>query len=913
MGSAGKEGGNPPKMVASFSAAIERAYSLDPKPADTQADFDRWYPKFAKDEYDTAMRIIMGVNDAQLLDELLDVYLKLFFKYAANLHNVHFARSDQMLFELFDRSTKVSTKKRDLLGEWGARLDDKNPNPLQKRFRDLSPTYQSKIRALIPKPPKPVKTLLGLLRDEFNKQHGYVPKDNADLYDFDPFPGDALKNGLEGMLGAVRQGWKACLAGNEDIPRNVLHGLLDGYVTYLQTLARRNVLQLFQVIKYLQDGIFSKRVTVDRSDGRGVETHTKVGDRDPLSCELYALACLQLLNFAQGELVLPTNRDTFTPEEQKYFLFPLLDPAYEYYSNIADRFSRSLGDVAAMFGLSKTFLDLVLLTRVQIEGAKLVPLGPTHEIQARLKSFVDLAEKLQAATPTELDRLYTDKGNQAIAREMASLLAIEVPIGGHALNEGYARIGASPGNHKLLGAITIIHIDPKRTDDFYVEYEAIKPNLFLVNTNYITNKLFASRIYEIHKSTIGIVYVVSGMFIMMGFLPAFIEGGFAALVHEIAIAYVASKVEGQAEKINPLFGKLLGFALQMMAPRKQRFGVEVVAPEPPPRFKLTAFEVKAGPTFEQRGARQIDADWLRGVPEGNESRLGVRPEPAPKSAAPEPAAPKPAPSGPPPKPEPPRPEPRQPALREPPYGPPARGEPPRQNYKHQQMQQQQTKIPPATPEPKSATAGDAPSAKSATPAETTAKGTDASAKATEPNTKGTDASSTQGSNQTVQDRGIPNRRIDRPLVEGSQAKVGSRPPAKRSEADVVDHLGDGWAVEPGFLHGKPLRTGARPRMSTHPEAYFRYNAKRGISVEVKNYDIHTNYRNMINDIIEQGGGRVISSPGHTRGIRWLFIELRGQRVDNLAELAERIYQDVGNGTVYQELYFILDSGIRRAI
>ena len=677
-----------PALVAKFSAAIERAYSIEAKPADNQADFDRWYPQFAKAEYDTAIQIISRVNDASLLNALRDAYLKLYAKYAANRLNVHFARSDQTFFELFERTKKASTKDRNLLSEWAALLDDKKDTPLKKRFQELSPTYQTKVRALIPKPPAPVKTILDFLRDEFQKQREYAPGSNADLYDFDPYQNETLRLGLQGNLASVQTAWKACLAGNEDMPRNVLHGTLDGYRKWLATVTRQGLLPLFQVIKYLQDRIFIRR------ENMGTWTRISGGDKDPVTCELYAMACLQLLKHAQGELVLPSNRETLTKEEQQYFLRPLREAKseYFYYSNIADRLSRPLGNVTAAFDLSKNFLDLILLTKVQVQGATLVHLGETHRIQAIWKPYRDLGEKLKDADAVEVVRLCTDPENVRIAQEMEPLLAIEVPLGKHDLGIAYARVGASPGVHKTLGKITIIHIDPKNWNDFYIEFEPLRPNLFQVHKDYITHKVYGSRIFGVHKSTIGIVYVVQGMFMMMGFMPAFVEAGFAGLIYEIATWYVSSKIGEQAAKIHPVFGHIVEFAAQIAMPRP-KFGPKIVEPPSTTRFERPRIEIverKGIPAEQARGVRQADSSWLdRNLSGVNESQRAVSREPATAKPV---AAPEltPAPASP------------KPALAEPIPSHAGRGEPPRPGWKHQGLQQQKTQVKP--PEPSASTA-----------------------------------------------------------------------------------------------------------------------------------------------------------------------------------------------------------------
>ena len=113
---------------------------------------------------------------------------------------------------------------------------------------------------------------------------------------------------------------------------------------------------------------------------------------------------------------------------------------------------------------------------------------------------------------------------------------------------------------------------------------------------------------------------------MMGFMPAFIESGFAGLIYEIATWYVSSKIEEQVEKINPLFGKILGFAIQLAAPRSPRYGTKIV--EHP---SVTRVE------------RQADSDWLnRSLSEIEESQRARNPAPAAAQPAASPAEPIPA-------------------------------------------------------------------------------------------------------------------------------------------------------------------------------------------------------------------------------------------------------------------------------
>ena len=141
----------------------------------------------------------------------------------------------------------------------------------------------------------------------------------------------------------------------------------------------------------------------------------------------------------------------------------------------------------------------------------------------------------------------------------------------------FARVGASPGFHSTLGQVTIVDIDPKNTGQFYVAYEALKPNLFLAGKDYIADKVYGSRIYQVHKNTVGIIFVAAGMFVMMGFLPVFIEAGFAGVIYEVLVSFAADKVAQQASEIHPVFGVIVGLAAETLAPRPD-FTAKVVQP-----------------------------------------------------------------------------------------------------------------------------------------------------------------------------------------------------------------------------------------------------------------------------------------------------------------------------------------------
>lgn len=547
--------------VARFTSALERAYARPVERIEDQVDFDDKYQHLFKAEYDAALQILTTANDPELLAALMSALLDLFAKYAKNANNLHYYRSDQTFYELFARGKKVARDKRDVFREWVVDVRGGKATPLRRRYLELGKTYRSKVDALIAERRKD-QSILDLLVDEYVAQHGYAPKSPDELYDFDPYRNEALKQALQGQLDAVQRAWNASRAVKDGFTSAALHVALAGYRGFLVSVAKQGILPLFQAIKYLQEPLFTRHEPM-----RGGGTKRIDGDRSPLTVEMYAMACLELLVVAQGKLALPRNRLRFTDEEAKYFLKPLRDPAYEYISNIEIRFETRLTDVDRAFAQSEAFLDLMLVTKSQIPDATLVPLGRTLRLQKFWEDVEILTLKLKEADDAQKARLLQDHKNLVTAQLLSEQLAIEVPIGDRDIGRGVARVGASPGFHPAFGRVTIVYIDPDNYDHFYIEYEALKPHLFRVRTGYITEKLFGSRVYGVHKATIGAIYIVQALLLMMGFMPVFIEAGFAGLIYEILVYYASVKTAEQAEKIHPYFGIVVGLATMALVPR----------------------------------------------------------------------------------------------------------------------------------------------------------------------------------------------------------------------------------------------------------------------------------------------------------------------------------------------------------
>ncbi len=130
-----------------------------------------------------------------------------------------------------------------------------------------------------------------------------------------------------------------------------------------------------------------------------------------------------------------------------------------------------------------------------------------------------------------------------------------------------------------------------------------------------------------------------------------------------------------------------------------------------------------------------------------------------------------------------------------------------------------------------------------------------------------------------------------------------RPSWQKSEADVgayLDSQGPDWDPQVSFYEGKrvpPDKFG-----SVKPDYY---HTADNIAVEVKNYDLVKDYDALVMILRDQAGGRLAYMP---KGVRqWLFLDVRGQSIGDLAQMAARVRKSTGG--VFERIHFLTDKGV----
>lgn len=560
------------KVIDKFTSLVERAFSADVEKL-ANHDFKKFQSVF-KNEYDAAIKIVISVKDAKILTDLMKAYLTLYERYASKPNNIHYYRSDQLFEILVEQSGKLTDES--LFETWDAYFEPSAPIvSFRNRYNDLSATSKSHVdrfRKDEREKRRQRLSILDLLRLEYARQNTRPPKSNDELYDFDPRP--AIGQGVEAEVARVMKTWN--VKGGEFTKDNAasLDKAIDAFAAYLKQHGKDDVLALFQNVRQLRVMMNDKRLQqTDPRTGRTTTARISVGPQEKVVLyALYAVACIQLLAAAQVGKLYTRNRLGFTSEETEFFFKPVARDNFLYQSNILKVLTAPFAGPGIAIGQLKAFLNAYVLTANQLRGCDLVPLNQTMEIQDKWLLAKNLSDLIGlAARSNDAARLNDIFADAKHARAIASLtelgstrLDTKNPW---VLGQRTLTAGASLGSHSKYGDIVVVYIDPKDTNQIFVEFSTLKPQIFLVHKNYVDDKVYREAIMEIYRSTAGIVELTEIIFAAMGFIPVLIEVGFAGLIYELALTYVSGQVEDIASEVNPTFGKILGVLIQTFARR----------------------------------------------------------------------------------------------------------------------------------------------------------------------------------------------------------------------------------------------------------------------------------------------------------------------------------------------------------
>lgn len=586
--------------VQKFRLLIETTFSQKPEKTNraNQIDFDHEYyeKKLFSDEYDKVLKIIVSVRDQDTLSELMDTYLQLFFQYYSNKNLIHYYWSDQTFRELIEQSPGVTIKTHDLFDEWSRIIRDiskiYSSNNLKKRYNELSKFTQSAVDSFI-KGEKKKKSIIDVLKAEFTKQKAVNLKSMDQLYDFDPYLSDTLRETFDSQFENVKKYWtnatiddkaereywliaesgldpwgdefKRAWAENSQAltkeQADEFFKALDEFSKYLATVSDEGTLQLFQIIKYLQDFMRTNREPM--KDVK--QTKLVAGDQSELIYELYWMACLELMIHAAKKLLLVNTRSRitgyrFTDDEIDYFMNPIKANKYLYGSDIEYRF-RADPNIIVLCGLSKLFLIMILLTKKQLSFAALATLKQMIDIQSQWNDIRELTDKMNMAKnegAAALGKIFLDPENRRIlinflriSMSRVDLTQRDSPI----LSQDILKIGnvlESAGSK-----IKIVYIDPKPPYNAYVEFECLKPILFIINKDYLKNKIFASHIYEIYKSLSFMEKSIHVLFEYLPLVPVAIEFGLGEAIEQYILMWYVNKWTDAVSEIFPELKKEL--------------------------------------------------------------------------------------------------------------------------------------------------------------------------------------------------------------------------------------------------------------------------------------------------------------------------------------------------------------------
>lgn len=562
-------------LIAQFSRHVAVAFSQ--KAANLQEV--RAFADAVRSDYEAASAIVSSAKTQDLLAGLMTTYLALYAKFGSNSSAIHYNRSDGLFDLIFEQSGRLPDV--GLFTVWDSILTG-TPEPaafqgLKKRYADLGEFWRKRLDKFRFDQNRQKGSILALLRAEYERQHnGQAPTSDDDLYDFDPKAGLDVSAAVS-TIATMKSFWILAQPNQLGAPMvRAFNGALEGFNNFARATGKRDLLGLFQVLKQLRTAFalrYEKRTNPKTGETKlfglpsAEDDNTRV-----LLYGLYTIACVALWAEARSAKLFEKNRSGFTGEEIAFFMKPIELNQFLYRSNIRGVLSGSMANIRTPFEEVRAFLNTYSWAKNNLRGLDLVDLDETLRIQKIWAGVRDILSAVAiAARHDDMAKLQEIARSPSHTQALADLNDITSTVyetqNQQFLGKATLAAGSMVGSGTKYGDLTIVYISPTRDRRIYVEYAGLRPQLFIAQPGYIDDAFYRGMISGIYKATIGAVYITQLVFTAMGFLPVFIEAGFAGLIYEVLVAYASEAVGEQAAKINETFGQFVSLALQIAAPR----------------------------------------------------------------------------------------------------------------------------------------------------------------------------------------------------------------------------------------------------------------------------------------------------------------------------------------------------------
>jgi hypothetical protein len=212
-------------------------------------------------------------------------------------------------------------------------------------------------------------------------------------------------------------------------------------------------------------------------------------------------------------------------------------------------------------------------------------------------------------------KLVSDPNTLIALKRLLDIVQVTLDLSrdGPELSKEVLRVGSSLGRNRFHGDVSIVHLDPKKPNEVYVEFESLKPHLFVITPKVAKDWVFGAHLVEIYESTIGTIYLVNLMLTLVAFAPALAEGGFTAVLYEVMVFYTSAKIDEYVSKTNDTAGKILGM-LFMMLTKRPKYGPPSIEGEVPGGGRVELYEIEpeeSSRSFEEiLGAQREEAKLI---------------------------------------------------------------------------------------------------------------------------------------------------------------------------------------------------------------------------------------------------------------------------------------------------------------